>query len=71
MATTRRPRYTAPVKHRPGPVVTRHVLDGLAPALRATALRMAAGDLSRVRVLSRSRFEVDDPGRDVRQRLEG
>ena len=65
------PRKTHPVRHRAGPVITRHVLEGLVPALRATALRMAAGDPSRVRILSRSRFEVDDPGRDVRQRLEG
>ena len=57
----RRVRATAPrtvTKKRNGPVQVRHVFDDLAPALRQEALRHADGDVSRVVVLSPSRFEV-------------
>lgn len=59
MPTPARKPRTGPAKHRSSKVTTRHILDDLDPALRETAVRMSAGDLGRIRVLSRSRFEID------------
>jgi hypothetical protein len=52
------------------PVVTRHVLDGLAPTLRPLALELTRDgspdgrpDPARIVVLSRGSFEVASPQR--------
>lgn len=45
----------------PGPLVTAHLLDTLTPTMRAAAMRMADGDVRRIRVLRRNAFEVLAP----------
>ena len=60
-----RPVKATPRQRQPknGPVNTRHVLEDLAPVLRPVALRLAGGDWTRVRILSRGSFEVVAPER--------
>lgn len=43
-------------------VSTRHMLDGMPEVARATVLRLADGDLSRVEVVSPTEVVVRNPG---------
>jgi hypothetical protein len=62
MGTRRqRPQLPARTAQPPAQVHHRHVFEHLLPSLRATALRMAEGNLSRVVVLTRTSFEVPPP----------